>query len=277
VTADNGLSDGIGSRFFFVNNPVAPMIDAAAEATGTPLVAEVDAAALDRSSILARRGLDLGGPFRRIQAGIDGRAILRGEELDRFEVRLGTGATTLSGHLRASAGLTDLPVGSHLDTTTGVFTWNPGVGFLHSYDLVFVRWEGGRPISRQEVTIVISPRGNRVGPQVTIDIPTTGAIGDGLIVLGGWAIDPDADRGTGIGPIHVWAYPADGALPIFLGVAATGPRSDVAALFGDQFEQSGFGLIVDSLPAGTYDLAVFPWSNADATFGAAKLVRVTIR
>jgi hypothetical protein len=278
VTADNGSSDGIGSRFFIVNNPAAPMVDASADAAGTPLLTDVDAAPLDRTTLLARRGYDLAAPFRRIQPGADGRMILRGEELDRFEMRLGTGAAKLTGYLRTAAGLTDLPIGSHLDPITGVFTWSPSAGFLHAYDLVFVRWQDGRAISRQEVTVAIGTRGSsRVGPQVTIDVPASGAIVDGPLMLGGWAIDADADSGTGIGLIHVWAYAVDGAPPIFIGVASSGSRPDVAAIYGDQFEQSGFGLIVDNLPPGTYDLAVFPWSDADRTFGAAKLVRVTIR
>jgi hypothetical protein len=75
----------------------------------------------------------------------------------------------------------------------------------------------------------------------------------------------------------VWAYPVSGADPIFLGVADTGSRSDVAAVYGDQFRDSGYGLIVDDLPPGAYDLAVFGWSTAKRGFLPAKVVRITVR
>ena len=38
--------------------------------------------------------------------------------------------------------LRDLPVGSHLDTASGTFTWAPAPGYLGTYHLVFV---GGGP------------------------------------------------------------------------------------------------------------------------------------
>jgi hypothetical protein len=51
----------------------------------------------------------------------------------------------------------------------------------------------------------------------------------------------------------------------------------VAAIFGPQFTKSGYGLIVDSLSPGTYDLAVFAWSTVQGRFVPAKVVRVTVR
>ena len=56
-----------------------------------------------------------------------------------------------TGHLRVGDGLAPLPVGSQLDAATGVFTWAPGVGFVGTYDLVFVRWAGARAVARHEV------------------------------------------------------------------------------------------------------------------------------
>jgi hypothetical protein len=104
-------------------------------------------------------------------------------------------------------------------------------------------------------------------------------------MVAGWAIDLDAPGGTGVDTLHVWAYPRSGcgapscdAPPIFLGAAEYGGRRpDVGALFGDRFRDSGFGLIVDALPAGTYDLAVFAWSSAAGNFVPAKVVRATVR
>jgi hypothetical protein len=51
-----------------------------------------------------------------------------------------------------------LPVGSHLAAETGQFTWAPGVGFVGTYDLVFLRGTARRGAVRQEVRIVLRPK-----------------------------------------------------------------------------------------------------------------------
>jgi hypothetical protein len=82
--------------------------------------------------------------------------------------------------------------------------------------------------------------------------------------------------------VHVWAYPVDTsgkALdPIFLGQAFYGgARPDVGAVYGDRFGTSGYGIIVNSLPPGTYDLAVFAYSTVVNNFTPAKVVRVVVK
>jgi len=46
-------------------------------------------------------------------------------------------------------------------------------------------------------------------------------------VIAGWAFDATAATGTGIATLHVWAFPASGAAPQFVGVAAYGGSLDV--------------------------------------------------
>ncbi len=60
-------------------------------------------------------------------------------------------------------------------------------------------------------------------------------------------------------------------------MAYGGARPDVAAAYGDQFLASGFGLNVQGLTPGHYDLAVFPWSTTAGGFLPARVVRVTVR
>lgn len=54
--------------------------------------------------------------------------------------------------MRVGDDLRPLPSGSHLDPRTGIFTWQPGPGFLGAYDFVFVA-DG----ERHQVRIVIGP------------------------------------------------------------------------------------------------------------------------
>ena len=65
--------------------------------------------------------------------------------------------------------------------------------------------------------------------------------------------------------------------PVFVGVAAYGgARPDVAAIYGERFLKSGYGLRVEGLAPGTYDLAVFAYSTVTRGFAPAKIVRVRI-
>jgi hypothetical protein len=165
----------------------------------------------------------------------------------------------------------------------------PGVGFVGGYDLVFVRWSGGRAVARQDVRVVLNPKGsNRVGPQTIVDRPAPPARGRGPILTGtsfflaGWAADLDSTIDRGVDTVHVWAYPVTAVggrdEPIFLGQALYGgARPDVAVVYGDRFTDTGYGLIVHGLALGTYDVAVFAYSTVRGDFTPAKVVRVTVR
>ena len=277
VTDSAGRAAGIGSRYFTVQNAGGAVEEGGVSA------AAVENARQDRTEMAARRGYDLSAPFRRLSTA-SGRATLHGEELDRFEIALGAvdAGTSITGYLRTPDGLAALPAGSHLDTANGLFTWQPGVGFLREYDFVFVRHAGTIALTRQDVRIVVNPKGsNRVGPQVVIDYPAAGARdtdGTQPLLIAGWAIDTDADAGTGVDTVHVWAYPSDGGEPLFLGAAAYGGRRpDVSAIYGPRYADSGFGLLTTALAAGSYDIAVFAWSTVTGDFVPARVTRVTVR
>lgn len=98
------------------------------------------------------------------------------------------------------------------------------------------------------------------------------------LVVAGWAADLDSQVDSGVDTVHVWAYPTDGRDPIFIGAAEYGgARPDVAAIHGERSLKSGYGLRVQGLAPGTYDLAVFAYSTVKGGFGPAKVVRVIIR
>jgi len=275
VTANNGQADGVGSRYFTVSNGSGQSTSVTSFSSMKADAHSVVRLEPDITEIAGRRGWDTTAPLRRYAADADGRVTVAAEELDRIELHVGAG---MAGYLRVGDRLEPLPIGSHL-TPGGIFTWAPGVGFVHAYDLVFVG-----PTARRDVRIVLgSKRSTRVGPQVAIDTPGPAAPGQPIQLqqpfsIAGWAIDADADAGTGVDTLHAWAYPLDGGAPIFLGATAYGgERPDVGAIFGDRFTPSGYGLTVDGLRPQSYDLAVFAWSTVQGTFVPAKLVRVIIR
>ena len=233
-----------------------------------------------RGGLVGRRGWDLSAPQQAFAAGASGRVVIRSEEVSRIELVLGeTDGARYTGYLRTSEGLARLPIGSQLGATTGVFTWAPGVGFVGAYDFVFVQTDASHAATRREVRIILAPKGSgAVGPQVVIDAPLSQQDVAQPFVLGGWAADLNATTGTGIATVHAWAYPLTGGPPVFLGAASYGgARPDVAAVHGDEFRDSGFGLVVQGLAHGHYDIAVFAWSTEVADFLPAKVVRVTVR
>ena len=114
-------------------------------------------------------------------------------------------------------------------------------------------------------------------PVMSIDIPGNGSVVRQPFVIAGWAFDATAASGTGISTLHIWAFPASGAAPRFVGVAAYGgARPDVGGVFGSQFTPSGFGLEVTGFPPGAYQFMVFGWVTASNGFTLVRSVNVII-
>ena len=148
----------------------------------------------ENSPLVARRSWDAEAPWRNHTAGRTGRVVLRGEELDRFELELGEHpGETYAGYLRVGERLRPLPIGSHLERQTGRFTWSPGVGLVGTNHLLFVRSAGARATARREVRLILQPKGSgHVGAQVVIDTPRPRQDVAQPFALGGVGADLDA-------------------------------------------------------------------------------------
>jgi hypothetical protein len=165
------------------------------------------------------------------------------------------------GYQRLHAGLMELPGGSALDGKAGRFFWQPPLGFLGTFHLVFVTSTERVDV---EVTIVDSTAGGG-DPVVTITSPRAGANPNAVITVAGSARDPQALTGSGVEAVHVWAYRKDiaGVPPQFLGAAT---------LNGDAYT-----LTTRPLQPGTYDLAVFAWVARTGTWAPAATVNIAVR
>ena len=114
-------------------------------------------------------------------------------------------------------------------------------------------------------------------PLMAIDTPQASATVPGTFTIAGWAIDEAAPTGSGVDAIHVWAFPASGAAPIFAGSAPYGgARPDVAAAFGGQFLQSSYQMDVHALPPGTYTVVVYAHSAVTGAFTAWRAVALAV-
>jgi len=304
VTDSAGRGEGIGSRYFTVLNGSADAVPAksasyggtsagdAAAARGVPQAAETalnaapaaargEASALDTLTpatglVWGRTGFDLNSPYAEVAADETGVRRVHIRDLGRLELWLGA---VERGYLVANGTLRDLPPGSSLTIDTGVFTWSPGLGYLGTYRLAFVR--GGEQIVVDVTIRPMAPAPSETsGIQMSVDLPQDGDSVSGPITVAGWALDPQAWTGSGIDAVHVWAQRVDAAAaaPEFLGAAALGgSRPDVAQAHGPTFGTTGFSLTTDALARGQYDLTVFAWNHRTARWEDARTVRVTVR
>jgi hypothetical protein len=247
---------------------------------GTPsaslgAAAELAWRSVSDADIDGRAGFDFNAPFESIHTDAAGVRHVRLPELGRVELRLGH--ETAAGYLSANGTLRALPAGSQLDTATGVFTWVPGPGFIGTYDLVFLK---GMTQVLVAVTIVPKP-GEKAGlMRGWIDLPGARATVAGTFTVAGWAIDTGAWQGSGVGAVHVWAQRRDvsSAPAIFLGAAAVGGvRSDVAGIYGAQFDRAGWSVSASGLALGRYDVTAYFWSTRTDRFEDARMTTITVR
>ena len=115
-------------------------------------------------------------------------------------------------------------------------------------------------------------------PRMQIDIPAQNQTISQNVTVAGWALDLAATTTSGVDAIHVYAYPSNGAAPIWLGAATLGiARPDVGNAFGaPRYNAAGFHLNT-TLGPGSYTLVVFAHSSVTGTFNNAQAVPITVR
>jgi hypothetical protein len=80
------------------------------------------------------------------------------QSLDSVEHSTEVSECFYSGYLKFQDELRPLPIGSTLDRSTGVFTWQPGPGFLGEYEFVFIRESSTGSQEKIRVRVLIHPR-----------------------------------------------------------------------------------------------------------------------
>jgi hypothetical protein len=115
-------------------------------------------------------------------------------------------------------------------------------------------------------------------PIMWTDLPAPNSVVGTTFHVAGWAIDLGPGSGPGVSTIHVWAYPSNGAPPIWVGVAPYGgSRPDIAAAFGHpRFTNSGFNML-GSLPVGDYTLVAFAYSTVINNFNNVSVKPIRVR
>jgi hypothetical protein len=146
---DAGNSDGIGSRYFMIqNNEQNRTASTAAVAPGC-FRFPAEPADYVEQPVRVRKGYNADEPYE-LYPDENGIISVDIEELERLEIHFFKGGNSTSS-------LSPLPIGATLDAERGIFYWSPGPGFLGNHRLVFI--ETGAPgcPKKQELSITIRP------------------------------------------------------------------------------------------------------------------------
>ncbi|MCX6580638.1 MAG: Ig-like domain-containing protein [Candidatus Aminicenantes bacterium] len=145
VTDSAGNSDGIGSRYFSIQN------------TGSS-----DQGAGGKGSEEARKCAPAFDPSSRSLV-FDEIKTVEIQELERVEINLSDEgvapqAIRVEGYSVVGDQLRELPIGSTLDKERGVFYWQPGPGFVGEYRLVFIGKDDQGQATRKNIVVNIEPK-----------------------------------------------------------------------------------------------------------------------
>jgi subtilisin-like proprotein convertase family protein/uncharacterized protein YegL len=270
VTDSLGRTEGIGSRFFTVLNPSVP---ADVAMTRAPLGAALRSAG--PIVLEGRTGFDLGAAWMPVLVEADGQARVRITEQGRLELRASVEISRVV-HVDTNGATREWPIGAAVTGTT--FTWMPPVGYVGVYH--FIVEAGGAAVT---VAVRVAPTERAPEGTSEVRMHLDGAVAaGGRVVLDGWAYDPQAAIGSGIGAVHVWARslnPAAGEStePFFLGAAEVGRvRADVAQQYPDASSSTGYRLEA-ALSAGTWELTAYVWNVRTRQFEDARRVVIIAR
>lgn len=168
-----GNSDGIGSRFFTIQNSGTNRT--AQRQTGRTHMhthlfrqaSDLDNVPFSRSPVSVKTGYNLDAAPQALQRNSrsDGSFSTAFRQLGRLEIHLtagnesksnGPGSTVYLGYLEADGELRPLPIGSRLDSQNGVFYWHAAPGFYGEYELVFLEFKG-TVRSKRLINVTILP------------------------------------------------------------------------------------------------------------------------
>jgi len=166
ATDSAGNTDGIGSRYFNIDNVTASG-SSVPSANGIFSYKRINGTGLEINSFnLIEPQLKFHSRSAQWEAApvlaSDPGDILKviGKELEPVEIPLGEGdnISEVQGYQLVNNRLRDLPVGSTLDARTGKFYWSPGPGFLGTYSFVFeIKNSDGRSY-KKSVEITLEPK-----------------------------------------------------------------------------------------------------------------------
>ncbi len=165
-----GNSDGIGSRYFNIQNTNTQGTSSGAGVTSriqnasTIRIENLKDLSIDKSiPVRIRKGFRKDIEPQEVYPDNEGLTKIALKELERVELGFSNSTTDISqisGYMIVGKQLRSLPIGSTLDSRKGKFYWQPGPGFIGEYRFVFTFIEKGqnREMNRKNIVVKILPR-----------------------------------------------------------------------------------------------------------------------
>jgi hypothetical protein len=158
ATDNAGDSDGIGSRYFTIQNTQSAERRAQSAWSRESMAhgacsMEKSVACLEPVGII--KGYARGVEPQQIHPDDNGMITIDINELERLEIRFP--AQKCVGYQLVGDHFRPLPIGSTWDREKGIFCWQPGPGFMGEYRLVFITRRDPGKIGKINLTIKITP------------------------------------------------------------------------------------------------------------------------
>lgn len=136
ITDNAGNSDGIGSRYFKIQNAGNHLAsDMAAFMPASSVNGDIDT-----RPVSVKKGWNY-PQVQEVYPDDNGKMVIESKELERVVIDLSNNETKTqpyAGYVLVGGKLKALPIGSTLDSPRGIFYWQPGPGFVGDYELVFM-------------------------------------------------------------------------------------------------------------------------------------------
>ncbi|MCP5106784.1 MAG: hypothetical protein GY950_25600 [bacterium] len=155
---DAGNADGIGSRYFTIDNTGNPRRGTYEGEQG------LDSTPFSSAPVAVKMGYNKNVEPAVSYPGENGIITINIRELERLELHLTPNTqqpVRITGYHVIGEQLRPHPIGSTLDSERGIFYWIPGPGFLGAYQLVFIEERPNGEIINRLVNIKIVPKFSR--------------------------------------------------------------------------------------------------------------------
>jgi hypothetical protein len=166
-----GNSDGIGSRYFTINNACANAGNTAIATTRRTSFNTEDISQISRNRfdpVRVREGYhqDPAAVMETLYPDDHGVITIETRELHPLEIHFFEQENSMS--ISTLEIISPAPVGSSIDREKGIFYWQPGPGYVGDYRLVFIEnCRHGQP-SRREIHVKILPKFAKPGRKTKI-------------------------------------------------------------------------------------------------------------
>jgi hypothetical protein len=154
ATDSAGNTDGIGSRFFTIQNPGS----SSSSSRGTRI--SIDSKDLDKMPFDSNAPIKIQKGYREevesqpLYLDNKGASIIHIKELERVKIQL---PGVIACYMVVGSEFRSLPLGSTLDVHTGTFYWLAGPGYNGLYHLTFVVRKQEGELYRKDIMVRIGP------------------------------------------------------------------------------------------------------------------------